>query len=129
MQKLLLTANFNQLERLAPFIQQAAPLSGAALTQVVLAVHELCANIVEHAYAGLPGEINVEVVCESDLLIIIIRDSAPRAYAAPSIQKPDPLTLPESGWGMYILDQIMDHVDYRRAPFGNEWRLWKLLNR
>jgi sigma-B regulation protein RsbU (phosphoserine phosphatase) len=126
---LILPATYAALDGLKPFI--AALVDAAAektLSQIVLAVHELCINIVEHAYAGTEGEIRIEAVRSSDRIQFTIHDTGSQAYTSPTfVEPPDPESLPESGWGIYIVHQVMDRVEYRRLSSGNEWYLEKRL--
>lgn len=100
---------------------------GAAST-ITLAVQELCVNIVEHAYAGQDGEINITTHLHPDKIILEFEDSAPHHYNPPQhIQPPDPLDLPESGWGIFLVYELMDDVQYQPHSNGNYWRLEKQL--
>lgn len=95
---------------------------------IALAVHELGANIVRHAYAGTPGAIGIDVTLAPGRLTIVCRDRAPNRYTPPAcVRPPDPHDLPEGGWGLYLIYQIIDQVDYQPQPDGNEWRLVKRL--
>jgi anti-sigma regulatory factor (Ser/Thr protein kinase) len=96
-------------------------------SQIVLAIHELCLNIVEHAYAGATGEIELNADDENGILNVVVRDYAPNAYTEGEITAPNPLDFPEGGWGLYILHQVMDKVEYRRLAAGNQWHLVKHL--
>jgi sigma-B regulation protein RsbU (phosphoserine phosphatase) len=126
-QTLVMPATYDALEDLKPFISGAiAPLPEKTLSRIVLAVHELCVNIVEHAYAGTAGEISIEADRDCEWIQFLIRDTGSRAYVPPDdVRPPDPASLPESGWGIYILHRIMDTVEYRRLPAGNQWLLRK----
>jgi anti-sigma regulatory factor (Ser/Thr protein kinase) len=93
--------------------------------QTLLAVHELCMNIVQHAYAGASGMIRIEAQASGHVFRFDITDQAPNGYEAETITVPDPLDLPESGWGMFILEQVMDEMIYTRTPDGNHWQLVK----
>ena len=126
---LTLPANFEALAGLKPFVARLVePAPEKTLSQIILAVHELCTNIIEHAYAGVDGEIRIEAVRVAEQLQFTIRDTGLHAYASPNfVTPPDPASLPESGWGIYILHQVMDKVEYRRLSAGNEWYLEKRL--
>jgi anti-sigma regulatory factor (Ser/Thr protein kinase) len=126
---LTIPATYEALEALKPFVESVeSPASEKMLSQILLAIHELCVNIVQHAYAGAPGEIQLETWLDADRVKFLIRDSAPNAYMSPgNIVSPEPASLPESGWGIYIVHQVMDEVEYRRLPGGNEWLLGKII--
>ena len=129
MQPLILPASLEALTALQPFIRSAAhAFSERAAQEIALAVHELCTNIIRHAYRGSDGKIYLEVVYQQCSITFMIRDNAPHAFALPrEIMQPDPASLPEGGWGIYILHKVMSQVEYRRLQNGNEWILKKNL--
>jgi serine/threonine-protein kinase RsbW len=129
-QTLTLPASLDALAALHPFVQSASPsLSEPLVSQIVLAVHELCTNIIRHAYAGADGEIYMEATWKPGSITFLIRDHAPRAFTLPrTIVQPDPASLPEGGWGIYIVHKVMNQVEYRRLHNGNEWILKKYLD-
>ncbi len=102
------------------------------LYHVKMAVDEACANIFEHAYAGGPGRVKIEIECASTQLIVRIQDWGtpfdPTAY-----QVPDPsLSLEErpiGGLGLHFIHTLMDEVEYHFDPHaGNCLTLRKNLN-
>lgn len=98
----------------------------ASANTIVLAVQELCVNIVQHAYAGHQGEIKIVIHIHSNKITLEFEDTAPHHYNLPEqITPPDPLDLPESGWGIFLVYELMDKVIYETRPNGNYWRLEK----
>jgi anti-sigma regulatory factor (Ser/Thr protein kinase) len=123
---LVIPATFEALEQLSPLMSQATYAAPARMqAQLALAVHELCMNIVQHAYAGTPGEIRLEVDYSDHSLQISIYDQGPNAYAATEVVEPDPFDLPEHGWGIAIVHRVMDNVYYEHLESGSQWRLIK----
>lgn len=101
-------------------------LPTATRVSIVLAIQELCVNIVKHAYAGHPGTIEIEMNHTVEKLICVFRDQAPTMYTMPAvIEPPDPLDLPEHGMGMFIIHQAFDSVTYEHSSNGNRWQLEK----
>lgn len=93
---------------------------------VSLAAQELGVNIVEHAYEGQTGMIEVKLVLEAKRLKLQFSDDAPNAYnTAYQINLPNPEDLPEGGWGMFLIYELMDGVEYERLSDGNRWYLVK----
>ncbi|MBE2220076.1 MAG: ATP-binding protein [Anaerolineae bacterium] len=93
---------------------------------IELAVHEACANIVEHAYAGLSGRIEVAftLVEEPRRFIVELGDNG-RSFDLSTVSAPD-LTKPQTGgYGLFLVHQLMDKVDYYPEPGNNHWRLVK----
>jgi serine/threonine-protein kinase RsbW len=96
--------------------------------QIELAVQELCTNIIDHAYAGEPGTIRISIGFyeNEQMLAIELRDTG--AHFDPSLLAPVALDEPKtSGYGLYIIHQLMDRVIYQPLPKGNHWRLEKKL--
>jgi anti-sigma regulatory factor (Ser/Thr protein kinase) len=87
-----------------------APLE--AIHQLELAVAEAASNIVLHAYDRVPGQ-PIEVVIDSDPLQVCVslyhggRDFEPEAVARPAFDGSQ-----ESGFGMYLMRQCVDDVQY-----------------
>jgi serine/threonine-protein kinase RsbW len=96
--------------------------------QVQLAVHETCTNIVEHAYAGKYGRIQVvlSLPVKAGQLVIVIQDQGKSfqfsGYTQPNLDEPQ-----ESGYGLVLIRQLMDEVTYQALPGVNQWRLVKHL--
>jgi serine/threonine-protein kinase RsbW len=107
-----------QLERLA--------VDPATQSALVLAVGELCANSIEHAYEGRGGEpINVSVHGYDDRVVIEVEDFG-RAFEPGRYVEPDLDAVPDHGLGLYLVRRIADSVsvDVRRER-GSRWTLIK----
>lgn len=119
-------ATAEALTQLTPFLENiASDVRDDVRSEMLLAIHELCLNIVRHAYKGIPGQIYLEATHDGDWFEFNITDHAPNSYTEKSITIPDPLSLPEGGWGMMILHRVMDEVNYQRIDGKNIWRLVK----
>jgi serine/threonine-protein kinase RsbW len=93
---------------------------------LVLAVGELCANSIEHAYEGRGGEpIHVSVRGFDDRLLIEVEDFG-RAFDPARYVEPDLGTVPDHGLGIHLVRRIADSVsiDVRRER-GTRWTLVK----
>src|SRR6266478_9062863 len=98
----------------------------ATRAELVLAVGELCANSIEHAYDGQGGQpINVSVVGHPDRLVIEVEDFG-RAFDPDRYVEPDLDALPDHGLGIHLVHRIADSVaiDVRRER-GTRWTLVK----
>ncbi len=99
-----------------------------------LAVHEVGMNIIEHAYAQqCGGRITLTLTVEpaappaSARLIIELQDTGahsfdPAAVAAPNLDEPQ-----EGGYGLFLVQHLMDEVSYESHAGGHGWRLIKNL--
>ena len=96
-----------------------------------LAVDEACTNIVTHGYAGMnPGSIILELELYAHQMVMTLTDfghafepcemPAPDLHAAMEGQ-------PITGFGLFIIYQTMDHVDYETTEDGNRLTLVKRL--
>jgi anti-sigma regulatory factor (Ser/Thr protein kinase) len=97
---------------------------------IELAISEICTNIIKHAYAGRRGEINGRVTLLNNGIQLDFFDHGssfdPNTVPEPSL---DPQHLPEGGYGLHIVRQIMDVVSYETQPEdGNHWHLIKFLS-
>jgi anti-sigma regulatory factor (Ser/Thr protein kinase) len=96
---------------------------------MVLALHELCTNIIRHGCASAEGIIVIEGRREPQAITYVVRDTATHPFSPPpDISLPDPHSLPQGGWGMYILYRLMDQIEYRRVGSGSEWILKRYLD-
>ncbi len=110
--------------------QLAQPLPVHWRQEFETAVMEIVNNIIRHAYAPSPtATIHIELTCSSCCVKAHFRDrGAPFTKSLPTSahEMPDPLTLPEGGWGLHIVHEIVDELSYTRDADGvNHWRLRK----
>jgi serine/threonine-protein kinase RsbW len=126
---------------LVELLLEAGGVDPADLDGVELAVHEVCTNIVEHAYAGAgEGRIAVALTLETiggkavpvqgdagaRRLIVELQDTGCPfdPQAAPSVNLDQPQ---EGGYGLYLAHTLLDEVRYERRTDRNVWRLTKHL--
>lgn len=115
----------------AAIVQQDGALSlpdpAQISSDITLAAHEVCVNIIDHAYAGQSGgRIQIRLSLEHVVrrLVIEICDVG---------QSFDPALVPEPnfeqgqihGYGLFLVHQLMDEVAYESQPGRNFWRLVK----
>jgi len=95
---------------------------------IELAVHEACTNIVEHAYAGITGQIELAFTLTEDprQFVIELHDRGQSFnladVVAPNLEQPQ-----TNGYGLFLVHQLMDEVTYYPEPGNNRWRLVKKL--
>lgn len=107
-----------------------ANIDEATIYNVQLAAHEVCTNIVEHAYAGRDdGSIAVAlklIRAPRPVIEIELRDQGlafnPDAIPAPNLDEPQ-----EGGYGLFLARALLDVMDYHQDAHGNVWRLSKTL--
>jgi serine/threonine-protein kinase RsbW len=98
------------------------------IADMLVAVNEAVTNIIVHGYRGQPGDIDIEVVCVGDDLVVTLRDQSP-PFDPTSVPAPD-LSLPLAqrpfgGMGIHLMRQLTDEVIYQPAANGNELILIK----
>lgn len=90
-----------------------------------VAVDEACANIVQHAYAGMvPGDMVIRCEVQGETFTIRIRDWG-RAFDPDQVEVPNIKGPLEDrglgGLGLFMIRQLMDRATYRSDPnHGNE---------
>ncbi|MBK8988817.1 MAG: ATP-binding protein [Chloroflexi bacterium] len=106
--------------------QQGLAAQDSLFYNIELAVHEACTNIVEHAYAGISGRIEIAFTLleEPRQFIIELHDRGQSFnladVVAPNFEQPQ-----TSGYGLFLVHQLMDEVAYFPEPGNNRWRLVK----
>ncbi len=120
MDHLILPAKLTNLERMFAFIRQAAVrqcFTEEQQDKIQLACEEMLVNVINYAYPGKEGDLEITLENKEGCLEIGIIDSGipfdPLAHAAPNILAP----MEErkiGGLGIFIMRKIMDQVHYRR---------------
>jgi serine/threonine-protein kinase RsbW len=117
--------------QVAELLACAPPLEEAEITQynLWLAAHELCVNIIQHAYDGEPGEFVVTFSLLDDPLHVEItsQDQGRTAFEYLDWSPPDLTDPPIHGLGIFLMRQLMDSVEYEHTATGSRWRLVKHL--
>lgn len=95
-----------------------------------LALQELLTNLVEHAYEDNPsGQITVTFTYQPDQIHITTKDSGnPATVDLNVVAMPEPGELAEGGYGLAIIQSVMDKVEHTYENGQNHWQLIKKLN-
>ena len=95
---------------------------------IQLAVHEGCTNIVDHAYVDEDGRITVNLMLgwSPPHIIVELHDNG-RSFDPSSIAEPNFDEPQVRGYGLFLMRQIMDEVEYDAQPGHNIWRMIKHL--
>ena len=124
-----MTSDPQQLARMRSWlwtqlVGQALPLEHCSA--VLVAVGEICNNVIKHAYDGQPGQpIGIALSVLPDRLVIDVEDEGapydPAAYSPPDLD-----AVPERGMGLFLVRQSVDEVQFDVArPRGTRWTLVK----
>ena len=98
----------------------------ALIYNIILAVHEICTNIVEHAYAGEGGRIKIEIrLDEQPTHIVIDLYDTGKKFDLAAMPEPDLEDVLIRGYGLFLIRELMDEVSYKSEAEQNHWRLTK----
>ena len=115
--QLIVPAQHDQLAKLATFVAAAAADVGFGETHVnriELAVDEACSNIIDHAYHGAPGMIQLEVTLEPLRQLTIVITDQGQPFDPRHVPELEPCTSLDDvkigGLGIHLMRQAMDDV-------------------
>lgn len=108
-------------------------VNNTILYDVQLAVDEACTNIITHGYQDLnPGSIILDLEIDPDKLTVSLTDFG-HSFEPSSAPIPDihaPLEERElGGYGLFLIQQSMDEMDYQVTEDGNKMILTKYLTK
>ena len=96
---------------------------------IQLAADEIFANIAGHAYEGrADGSVTVTLSfnAASRAFTIDLHDTG-APFDPSSVPEPDLEALQEGGYGLFLVQTLMDDMVYSSGPEGNHWKLVKQL--
>ena len=119
-------AEFESLEVFRNFITDCCAryeIPGEVVLDLKLAVDEACANIIEHGYKNMdPGSIILSFWIEPDRILVQITDFG-QVFEPVAGLKPDVEAALDDdelgGFGLFLIYQSMDNVDYQVSVEGN----------
>lgn len=123
-----------EIRELASFCRESVDslFCGMEASLIELAVVEAANNVVKHAYeleGGLPLDLTIRH-CGDSLELTLLDKGLPfdiGSLEPPSFEWDRLEDVPESGWGVYLIQSIMDSVDYRHEGGTNIVRMVKRL--
>jgi serine/threonine-protein kinase RsbW len=124
-------AEYKNLEAVSEFIQETLLRfwefdDDLTLMAVKLSVHEACANIIEHAYGEMAGRIQLIATVDPDegtIRFDLYDWGRPADFSTLDV-----LELNEGhlkGYGLYLMQQLMDSIHYSFESGTNHWCLKK----
>jgi serine/threonine-protein kinase RsbW len=107
---------------------QNDPRQEMLIYQIQLAIHETCTNIIEHAFRQSTGriEVSIAIIQSEQQLVVDIYDTG-SSFVLSEFQSPNLNEPNTSGYGLFIIHEMMDSVSYHPQPGRNHWRLIKHL--
>lgn len=106
-----------------------AKFSETSVEKLKMAVDEACTNVIEHAYEGQSEQsIDITIIVNKDKLTVRIRDKG-RRFDQTNYKEPNLVQYARSrksgGFGVHIINKLMDEVSYRTSGGVNECCLIK----
>ena len=93
-----------------------------------LAIDEAGTNIIRHAYRDWDGKITLRVIIRDKTITVSLIDQG-HNFDLRKVQDPDLQRYVDigkkGGLGIFIIRRVIDKIDYRKTPEGNELRLTK----
>lgn len=120
--------SLKQIRTLTARVAKQMNLPEKETGNIVLAVDEVCSNIMRHGYADdRSRDIHLTILPDPDELIIQVADSGV-PFDINSATPRNPCDVKPGGLGIYIIKQVMDRVEYGKTNTGlNQTRLIKKL--
>lgn len=126
----------NNLRRVRNFVEgvlKQHALSPVDINLMVLAVDELCANMIIHSHQCNPKEdIEVSVSKKDNQFVFEIKDESQPCFDLLSYKEPDMKEIiaekRSGGIGLILVKKIMDEIQYERSGNANICRVSKRLS-
>lgn len=101
--------------------------SERAIYDIQIALQEICANVVDHAYDGMTvGSLTIETTIKGNEICIFVVDQG-RSFDPKRTREPALGQLQDGGYGLFFARKLMDEVRYDRLGHENRWTLRKAL--
>ena len=118
------------VDKICERLSDTTVVNNAVVGAVRSALSEAMNNVIEHAYEERDdGKIFVEVWLEGDAVHMSIKDQGRTADATifnkENMNTPDPDSLPEGGWGLYLMLSLMDEISYTTDKQFNHLKIVK----
>lgn len=125
------TARLSELRHFLGAVLEGTSLTEVVQHQVILAVEEVCANLMIHSHDCNPKEyIDLTVKESKDLMVFEIRDFG-QGFNILEYQEPEisfvVKTKRKGGLGIILVKRIMDKIEFESKADINICRLYKIL--
>jgi serine/threonine-protein kinase RsbW len=124
----------NALAELPPILDwleaalETAGVSAAIVGELRLIAEEGLSNVIRHGYADSARH-SIEVTLDiggEEILLVLRDDGRPfNPLAAPARDSHTPIAERAGGWGIHLMQSLVDRADYRREGNANVLRLVK----
>ena len=94
-------------------------ITGADEDEITLCCGEACTNVVQHAYRSEPAQLELTARLVGDEVHLLVRDDG--TWRRPADRG--------GGWGLMMIEELMDDVEVVRGTSGTEVRMVRRLGR
>ena len=94
-------------------------ITGADEDDIMLCCGEACTNVVQHAYRSEPAQLELTARLVGDEVHLLVRDDG--TWRRPADRG--------GGWGLMMIEELMDDVEVVRGTSGTEVRMVRRLGR
>ncbi len=131
--ELKVPADMRYLADLREFVVRIGKQNGfddKVISSLKLATDEAATNIIRHSYRDMPGKgyVTIRAIIKSNSLVIVLIDQGktfdPRNAKAPNMKEYVKIGK-KGGLGIFMIQKMMDEIDYHVTTEGNELRLTK----
>ncbi len=124
-------ASIDHLGKMRDFVTRTGRKYGVPdrmINAFKLAIDEAGTNIIRHAYRDWEGSITIRMIIRETSVTVCLIDQGhtfdPRSVRDPDLQRYVDIGK-KGGLGIFIIRRVIDEIDYRKTPEGNELRLTK----
>ncbi len=126
----------DNLKLIREFVYQALcelPLSDIEVNQLVLAVDEVCSNLIIHSHQCNPDDsIEISIQDENESILFEIIDHSTDGFDFSNYKKPSIKKIVQErrkgGIGLMLVNKIMDRVEVKTEDASNVWRMYKQIS-
>ncbi len=95
------------------------------INDIKIALSEALTNIFKHAYASETVKpVGIKVLVEKEIIFITLRDFG-KKFELNKYEPPDLSKASTGGYGVYMIQQLMDGVQYIPQKVGTKLKMWK----
>lgn len=118
-------ARFREVRLWIQSLSQHAGQGPGEIHDLSIALTEALSNAHRHAYGGrTDGRVDVEVEIAAGAVRVSVRDYG-SSFDPQSVRSPELTTPLEGGYGVYLIRQLMDQVEFPAVNPGTEVVMWK----
>jgi serine/threonine-protein kinase RsbW len=125
---LVITSELERIREARGWLTRHAENEGipvGVVWEIELAVGEALSNVIRHGYSGQANlKIELRLTIDEEKLELEIHDTA-RPFARNSVPPPPLGTASTGGYGLHLIDELMDEVEYARREDGGLLRMVK----